>query len=157
MKLKEIADIIKGAYLIEGKSGKPIETCKELTMVSLEPISFLDERKMISVNCSNEASEKQLTREGDVVVSLYQPMIACYVEKGQEGYVVPHYMAIVRKKPYVKMDSRFMVQFINSPWGRRALAEKLEKLSHYTPSSLPIKTLSQVELLAESNQILERY
>jgi len=156
MKLKEIADIIKGAYLIEGKAGNK-KHCKELTMVSLEPISFLDERKMISVNCSNEASEKQLTKEGDVVVSLYHPMIACYVEKGQEGYVVPHYMVIVRKKAYVKIDSRFIVQFINSPWGRRALAEKSGELSHCTPSTLPMTTLSEVELMAESNQILERY
>jgi hypothetical protein len=156
MKLKEIADIIKGAYLIEGKAGNQ-KHCKELSMVSLEPISFLDERKMISVNCSNEASENQLTKEGDVIVSLYHPMIACYVEKGQEGYVVPHYMAIVRKKDYVKMDSRFVVHFINSSWGRRALAEKAERLCQCTPSSLPMATLSEVELMAESNQILERY
>jgi len=156
MKLKEVAEIIRGAYLVEGKAKRKKKACKELTMVSLEPISFLDERKLLEVNCSNEASAKQLTKAGDVVVSLYHPMIACYVEKGQGGYVVPHYMAIVRRKPYVRLDSRFIVQFINSTRGRRALSEKSREFDYANPSSLPLATLSDVELLADVNRLLER-
>ncbi|SFV61200.1 hypothetical protein MNB_SV-14-1477 [hydrothermal vent metagenome] len=84
-------------------------------------------------------------------------MIACYVEKGQEGYVVPHYMAIVRRKPYVKLDSRFIVQFINSTRGRRALAEKAREFDCSNPSSLPLATLSNVELLRDVNRLIERF
>lgn len=157
MKLKEVAEIIRGAYLVEGKAKSKKKTCKELTMVSLEPISFLDERKFLEVKCSNEASAKQLTKAGDVIVSLYHPMIACYVEKGQEGYVVPHYMAIVRRKPYVKLDSRFIVQFINSTRGRRALAEKAREFDYANPTSLPLATLSNVELLTDVNRLIERF
>jgi len=156
MKLKEVAEIIKGAYLLEGKAKSKKKACKELTMVALEPISFLDERKLLEVKCTNEASSQQLTKAGDVIVSLYHPMIACYVEKGQEGYVVPHYMAIVRKKPYVKLDSRFIVQFINSTRGRRALAEKAREFDFVNPTSLPLATLSDVELLADTNRLMER-
>ena len=156
MKLKEVAEIIRGAYLIEEISKSKKKACKELTMVSLEPISFIDERKLLDVSCSKVVSSKQLTRAGDVIVSLYHPMIACYVEKGQEGYVVPHYMAIVRRKDYVKLDSRFIVQFINSTRGRRALAEKAREFDYVNPTSLPVATLSNVELLAESNRLLER-
>ena len=156
MKLKEVAEVIKGAYLVEGKAKSKNKACKELTMVALEPISFLDERKLLEVKCTNEASTKQLTKAGDVVVSLYHPMIACYVEKGQEGYVVPHYMAIVRRKPYVKLDSRFIVQFINSTRGRRALAEKAREFDFVNPTSLPLATLSDVELLADTNRLMER-
>ncbi len=155
MKIKEVAEIIRGAYLIEGKAKSSKKACKELTMLSLEPISFLDERKFLKIKCENEASPKQLTKAGDVVVSLYHPMIACYVEKGQEGYVVPHYMVIVRRKPYVKLDSRFIVQFINSTRGRRALAEKSKEFDFATPSSLPLSTLSNVELLQDINRLVE--
>ena len=158
MKLKEIAEVIRGAYLVEGKAKrKKKKACRELTMLSLEPISFLDERKLLEVNCENEALPKQLTKAGDVIVSLYHPMIACYVEKGQEGYVVPHYMVIVRTRPYVQLDSRFIVQFINSTRGRRALAEKAKEFDYANPASLPLATLSNVELLADVNRLIERY
>ena len=156
MKLREVAEVIKGAYLLEGKANKKIKIYEELTMVSLEPVAFLDERKVISVNMDKHVSSKLLTRAGDVVVSLYSPMIACYVEKGQEGYVVPHYMAIVRRKPYVKLDSRFIVQFINSTRGRRSLAEKAREFDFVNPTSLPLATLSNVELLSDVNRLVER-
>ena len=155
MKLREIAEVIKGVHLLEG--AKKVKTYKELSMLSLEPISFLDERKMIKVNVTDKVSSKQLTRAGDVVVSLYSPMIACYVEKGQEGYVVPHYMAIIRMKNFKKMDSRFIVHFINSVRGRRALAKTSESFSSSRPTSLPIVMLNEVELLANSNNLMERF
>jgi len=154
MKLREVTEIIKGAHLIEEHNSEKVKTYKELTMVSLEPISFLDERKLIEIKSTARVSPKQLTRRGDVVVSLYTPMIACYVEKGQEGYVVPHYMAILRTKPYAKIDSRFIVQFINSTRGRRALAKKPDAFSHSRPTSLPLASLAQVDLLVESNKLI---
>jgi hypothetical protein len=157
MKLREVADIFRGAYLLEGKSNEKKKSYKELSMISLEPISFLDERKVIKVKVAEKVPNKQLTRAGDVVVSLYSPMIACYVEKGQEGYVVPHYMAIIRMKSYVKLDSRFIVHFINSARGRRALMKMSEALSHSRPTSLPLITLNEVELLTESNTIVDRF
>ena len=155
MKLREIAEVIKGIYLLEGKS-KKAKVYKELSMLSLEPISFLDERKMLEVKSSKDISSKYLTRAGDIVVSLYSPMIACYVEKGQEDYVVPHYMAIIRMKSYVKLDNRFIVHFINSTRGRRVLMKTSELLSQSKPTSLPLLMLNEVELLAESNKLIDR-
>jgi len=153
MKLREVAEIIKGAHLIEEQNNKEVKV-KELTMVSLEPISFLDERKLIDIKSTSRVSSKQLTKAGDVIVSLYSPMIACYVEKGQEGYVVPHYMAILRMKSYIKIDSRFIVQFINSIRGRKALAKKPEAFAHSRPTSLPLASLAQVDLLIETNSLV---
>ena len=157
MKLREVAEVIKGAYLLEGKANEDKREYKELSMISLEPISFLDERKLITVNSSMEVSSKQLTKAGDVIVSLYFPMIACYVEQGQEGYVVPHYMAIVRMKPYVKIDSRFIVHFINSARGRRALQKVSKGLTLSRPTSLPLVALREVELLAETDRVMDRF
>ncbi len=157
MKLQEVAEVIKGAYLLEGKADENKIEYKELSMISLEPISFLDERKLITVNSYMEVSSKQLTKAGDVIVSLYFPMIACYVEEGQEGYVVPHYMAIVRMKPYVKIDSRFIVHFINSARGRRALQKVSKGLTLSRPTSLPLVALREVELLAETDRVMDRF
>ena len=157
MKLREVAEVVRGAYLLEGKANENKRKYQELSMISLEPISFLDERKVITVNSTTEVSSKQLTRAGDVVVSLYFPMIACYVEKGQEGYVVPHYMAIVRMKSYVKIDSRFIVHFINSARGRRALQEVSKGLSLSRPTSLPLVALNEVELLSETDRVIDRF
>ena len=157
MKLREVAEVIKGAYLLEGEANEKKRRYQELSMISLEPISFLDERKSITVNSNTKVSAKQLTRAGDIVVSLYFPMIACYVEKGQDGYVVPHYMAIVRMKSYVKLDSRFIVHFINSARGRRALQEVSKGLSLSRPTSLPLVALNEVELLSESNVLMDRF
>ncbi len=157
MKLREVAEVIKGAYLLEGEANEKKRRYQELSMISLEPISFLDERKSITVNSNTKVSAKQLTRAGDIVVSLYFPMIACYVEKGQDGYVVPHYMAIVRMKSYVKLDSRFIVHFINSARGRRALQEVSKGLSLSRPTSLPLVALNEVEILSESNVLMDRF
>jgi hypothetical protein len=156
MKLKEIAEIIKGIHTIEGEKREKVKVYKELTMVSLEPISFIDERKVIKINSDRIISKKQLTRAGDIVVSLYHPMIACYVEKGQDGYVVPHYMALIRMKRDSKIDSRFIVQFINSSRGRRALSKRTRTFSQSRPTSLPIKILEEVELFKEVNSLIAR-
>jgi hypothetical protein len=156
MKLREVAEVIKGVYLFEGSKKEKCKKYKELSMVSLESIAFLDERKVIEVKVAHNVSSKQLTKAGDVIVSLYYPMIACYVEEGQEGYVVPHYMAIIRMKNPKKMDSRFIVHFINSTRGRRALAKISEKLFSSRPTSLPLAILNEVELLAETNNLMER-
>ncbi len=154
MKLKEIAEVIKGVHLLEGQGVE----YQELSMLSLEPISFLDTRKVLKVKVSDKVSSKQCTKAGDVIVSLYSPMIACYVEKGQEGYVVPHYMAIVRMKNHKKLDSRFIVHFINSTRGRRALAKTSESFYFSRPTSLPLVALNEVELLVETDRpIRERF
>ncbi len=156
MKLKEIAEVVKGIRLLEDKTKN--KDYKELSMLSLEPIAFLDERKSLTVKVSNKISFKQLTKAGDVVVSLYSPMIACYVEKGQEGYVVPHYMAIIRMKNPKKIDSRFIVHFINSSRGRRALFETSDSFYSSRPTSLPLLALNEVELLtASSSSIMEKF
>ena len=156
MKLREIAEVIKGVHLFEGTKKEKVKTYKELSMLSLESIAFLDERKIIKVDVAHKVSAKQLTKAGDVIVSLYSPMIACYVEKGQEGYVVPHYMSIVRVKNYKKIDSRFIVHFINSTRGRKALAKTSENFFSSRPTSLPLAVLNEVELLADTNNLMER-
>ena len=157
MKLREVAEVIKGTRLLEDDRGKKIKKHKVLSMLALESISFLDKRKIIEIKSNQKVSAKQITQAGDVVVSLYSPMIACYVEKGQEGYVIPHYMAIVRVKPYVKLDSRFIVHFINSARGRRGLAKTSENLSNINPTSLPIVMLNEVELVSETDNLVERF
>ena len=156
MKLREIAEVIKGVHLLEGSAKDKLKTYKELSMLSLESIAFLDERKVLTVEVAHKVSSKQLTKAGDVIVSLYSPMIACYVEKGQEGYVVPHYMGIVRMKNHKKIDSRFIVHFINSTRGRRALAKTSESFILSRPTSLPLAILNEVELLAGTNNLIER-
>lgn len=156
MKLREVAEVIKGVHLVEGQKHEKTKSYQALTMVSLEPISFIDERKFIQINANTSVLSKQLTKAGDIVVSLYHPMIACYVEKGQEGYVVPHYMAIVRMRPFVKLDSRFIAQFINSARGRRILLKTSQTFNNCRPTSLPLATLNEVELLDEVNSLLER-
>ncbi|CAA6804329.1 MAG: Unknown protein [uncultured Sulfurovum sp.] len=155
MKLGEIADVVKGAYLFEGGKAKKTYMYKELSMLALEPVAFLDERKVIVVDATQKVSASQLTRAGDVVVSLYSPMIACYVEKAQEGYVVPHYMSIIRVKSHLRLDSRFIVHFINSVRGRRILLKTSEDFSSSRPTTLPIRALKEVELLAGANNLME--
>ncbi len=158
MKLKEIANIIKGTHLKEREDNRGCHHIyKELTMLALEPISFIDERKLIEVDSSKVVSPKNLTREGDVIVSLYFPMMACYVEEGQGGLVIPHYMAVVRMKPNVDIDSRFIVQFINSNRGRKAICEQVSKLYAIRPTSLPLKYLNNVDIRANENTLLESF
>jgi len=156
MKLKEIADIIKGTHLKEREDkNRYHHIYKELTMLSLEPVSFIDKRKLIEVDSNKKVLPKNLTQEGDVIVSLYFPMIACFVEEGQSGLVIPHYMATIRIKPNVEIDSRFIVQFINSTRGRKAVYEKVSSLYTIKPTSLPLSYLNNVDIRYSENTLLE--
>jgi hypothetical protein len=158
MKIKEIADIIKGTYLKEKENDKESHTIyKELTILSLEPISFIDERKLIEVDSNKKVSPENLTQEGDVIVSLYFPMIACFVEKGQGGLVIPHYMAAIRVKEGVDIDSRFIVQFINSTRGRKIICNEVTSLYKIRPTSLPLKYLNNADILGDENILLESF
>ena len=158
MKLKEVADIIKGTYLKEKENNIENHTIyKELTVLSLEPISFIDERKLIIVDSNKKVSPKNLTQEGDVIVSLYFPMIACFVEEGQSGLVIPHNMAAIRVKQNVKLDSRFIVQFINSTRGRKAICDEVSALYTIRPTSLPLQYLNNVDILDKENVLLESF
>ena len=158
MKLKEVADIIKGTYLKEKENDKENHTIyKELTMLSLEPISFIDERKLIEVDSNLKVSAENLTQEGDVIVSLYFPMIACFVEEGQSGLVIPHYMAAIRVKKGIDIDPRFIVQFINSTRGRKAICDRVSELYTIRPTSLPLKYLNNADILGNENVLLESF
>jgi hypothetical protein len=157
MKLKEIANIIKGTHLKEREERDNHHIYKELTMHSLESISFIDERKLIEVDSNKSVSAQNLTQEGDVIVSLYFPMIACFVEEGQDGLVIPHYMAAIRMKNNIKIDSRFIVQFINSTRGRKAICEKVSSLYTIRPTSLPLTYLNNVDIRDKENTLLESF
>ena len=85
------------------------------------------------------------------------PMVACFVEEGQDGLVIPHYMASVRLKKGIKLDSRFIVQFINSTRGRKAICEKVSDLYTIKPTSLPLKYLNNVDILGKENVLLESF
>ncbi len=158
MKLKEVADIIKGTYLKEKENNIENHTIyKELTMLSLEPISFIDDRKLIEVDSNKKVSLENLTQEGDVIVSLYFPMIACFVEEGQSGLVIPHYMAAIRVKDSAKIDPRFIVQFINSTRGRKAICDRISELYTIRPTSLPLTYLNNVDIQKDENTLLESF
>ena len=156
MKLKEVANIIKGTHIkSEENSNNREYKYKELTISSLEPISFIDERKLIEVTSDRKVPSKFLTKSGDVIVSLYFPMIACYVEENQEGFLIPNYMAVVRIKRGINIDSRFIVQFINSVRGRKTICENVSKLYTIKPTSLPLKYLNNADIRKYENTLLE--
>ncbi|MCK5854307.1 MAG: hypothetical protein KAG56_03740 [Sulfurovaceae bacterium] len=153
MKLQEIADTIKGAYRKEDLS-ESVQTYQELTMKSLEPISFIDDRNLTTISPVEVIPFEELTQEGDIIVSLHFPMIACYVEEEQIGYAIPHYMAIIRLRPYINMDSRFIAQFINSSRGREVLGREVTSLYEIQPTTLPLTYLNNVDILRKQNEIL---
>jgi hypothetical protein len=65
-------------------------------------------------------------------------------------------MALIRMKRESKIDSRFIVQFINSSRGRRALSKRTRTFSQSRPTSLPLKVLEEVELFKEVNSLITR-
>lgn len=123
-------------------------------MKSLEPISFIDDRNLITISPQGGIPFEELTQEGDIIVSLHFPIIACYVEAEQAGYALPHYMAIIRLRPYINMDSRFIAQFINSSRGRESLGKEVSSLYTIQPTTLPLTYLNNVDILKQQNELL---
>lgn len=117
MKLKELVNI---------KIGIPLER-KKANMATINTIEYkaLTLRSFISINCLNtlpydtflanvKIGTQYLTKENDVIVRLRAPNHAIFINKKNEGLLVPSIMAIITNLFPNILDSKYLAYYLNS-------------------------------------------
>ena len=149
MKLKEIADIRTGLVLSRKKAALSDDMKIKYRQVTLKSVS---NSTSLILDCiddfisSEEIDNTYMSREGDVVVRLREPVTAVYIDKSSKGMVVPSFMSIVRVNNDM-VDNEFLAYYINSITAQRML-EKVMKFA--TIFSLKTKDLEDLDIVLPS-------
>ena len=122
MKLDKIANISTGLVVARKKSStdKGFEY-ELLTLKSFNENGYIEEEFLDKFLSEEEIKDQYLTREGDIIVRLSAPNTAVYIEKNQEGIVIPSLFVIIRSTSN-NILSKFLKVYLNSEKCKRQLA-----------------------------------
>lgn len=120
--LKDIADVIVGQIMtrVTSKDG----TGEHVSVLMPKAITrgAIIKENLGEAVLAKPAGNEKYTREGDVVIKLAAPYEAAYVEKDNEGLLVPSFCAVVRITEDDGTDAKYLSAFLNSSYVRGLLA-----------------------------------
>jgi restriction endonuclease S subunit len=155
LKLVEIADIRTGLVLSRKKAALSDEVkihYKQITLKSFSNTTSLVTPYIDEFISTEEISDTYISRVGDVVVRLREPITAVYIDKDTEGLVVPSLMGIVRAKSNM-VDSEFLAYYINSTTAQRMIGRETKGT---TIPMIKTKDLEGIEVVLPSLERQER-
>jgi restriction endonuclease S subunit len=116
LKIKDIA-IAKSGMVLSRKRAekfeKPVEKYKVLTLKSISKYGNINHNDLEEYNSSEKLSDNYITREGDIVIRLREPVLASYIGKEDENILVPSYFLKIRVLSD-KILPQYLVYYINS-------------------------------------------
>ena len=101
-----------------GESGTKIGTIVAKTVKS----GYLSREDIVENEYKAQPDSKRITRTGDIVVKLTQPIGACLISKEEEGLVVSSFCAIINGFAGKDIDSRYLAAYLNSSLGAHQIA-----------------------------------
>lgn len=110
-----------------------------------------------TVKLKKAVDEDRITRQGDIVLKLSTPYDAAYIEKYDEGLVVPSFCSIIRGVEVSKADPEFITAYLNTEYVREMLKSRVAgttmpmiKLSDIKDLEIPNVPLAKQKLLGEA-------
>ncbi|WP_411680223.1 hypothetical protein [Clostridium thailandense] len=161
MKLNKFADISTGLVLARKKSlyDKGFEY-KLLTLKSFNENGYIEDEFLDNFFSEEKIKDQYLTREGDIIVRLSSPNTAVYIEKSQEGIIIPSLFVIIRNTSNVIL-SKFLQVYLNSERCRRQLAGdiigsvlSIVKTSSFKEISVPQYTKEKQQDIINLNELV---
>lgn len=146
MKLKQIADIRTGLVLSRKKAALSDNVkigYKQITLKSFSNSTSLMLDYIDDFVSTEEIDDSYISREGDVVVRLRDPVTAVCIDKSFKGMVVPSFMSIVRVNSSM-IDNEFLAYYINSITAQRVLEKKMKLATIF---SLKTRDLEDLEIV----------
>ncbi|MGI6372009.1 MAG: hypothetical protein ACOX1R_02265 [Caldicoprobacterales bacterium] len=130
MKLKDITHKIYSGQIItrvEAKAEIGDRVVEERKV--LVPKAILEGRIIHSdlglVKLKRKADENRVTKEGDIILKLSTPHDAVYIQKEDEGLMVPSFCTIIRGVDTSKADPRFITAYLNTQYTRELLRSRV--------------------------------
>lgn len=165
MKIVEVAKKIYSGQIIsrvEAKVEVGDEVLEERKV--LIPKAIVSGRVMHSelgtVKLKKLIEEERITKEGDIVLKLSTPYDAAYIEKEDEGLVIPSFCSVIRGIDSGKADSEFVTAYLNTEYVREKLKAKvagttmpLIKLSDVKEIQLPDVSLKKQKIIGEAYKL----
>lgn len=149
MKLKEIADIRTGLVLSRKKASLSDDVkihYKQITLKSFSNTTSLTLDCIDNFVSTEEITDTYLSRVGDVVVRLREPIIAVYIDESAKNMVIPSLMAIIRVES-IMMHSEFLAYYINSTTSQQMLEKEIKGT---TIAAIKTKDLEELEVVLPS-------
>ncbi|NFO15078.1 restriction endonuclease subunit S [Clostridium botulinum] len=161
MKLSKIADISSGLVLARKKAltnkGFDYEV---LTLKSLNENGYIEDDFLDNFISEEKIKEQYLTKEGDIVVRLSTPNTAVYIEKEQEGIIIPSLFIIIRIHSS-SVISKFLQIYFNSEKCKRQLAAdtigsvlSIVKTSSFKELDVPKYSIEQQKNIINLNELI---
>jgi len=149
LKLNEIADIRTGLVLSRKKATLSDDVkihYKQITLKSFSNTTSLTSTYIDEFIATEEISDTYISRVGDVVVRLREPVTAVCIDESSKGMIIPSLMSIVRVKNSM-VDSEFLAYYINSNTAQRMLEKKIKGT---TIPAVKTKDLEDIEVILPS-------
>ncbi len=158
MKLKEIADIRTGLVLSRKRASLSADIqirYRQITLKSFSATTSLvldDTDEFVS---TQEIADTYLSRIGDVLVRLREPITAVYIDKYTEDMIVPSLMCIIRVKSS-DIYAEYLANYINSVTVKKMLGKEIKGT---TIAAIKTKDLEDLEVilppLSEQKSVVE--
>lgn len=116
MKLDSLCDVISGQITSRLKGKEDDSDTRKIEMKVLIPKAIKDGRvdheALVIETFSKKPSENNITKEGDIVFKLSSPYGAAYIDKEDEGLLIPSFCC--RMTNIREIDPLFLVMYLNS-------------------------------------------
>ena len=149
MKLKEIADIRTGLVLSRKKAALSDDVkihYKQITLKSFSNTISLTPDYIDEFVSTEEIADTYMSRVGDVVVRLREPVTAVYIDESTKGMIIPSLMAIVRVKSD-RVNGEFLAYYINSTTSQKMLEKEIKGT---TIAAIKTKDLEELKVVLPS-------
>ncbi len=149
MKLKEIADIRTGLVLSRKKAALSDDVkiyYKQITLKSFSNTISLTPDYIDAFVSTENIADTYISRVGDIVVRLREPVTAVYIDESTKGMIIPSLMAIVRVKSDM-VNGEFLAYYINSTTSQKMLEKKIKGT---TIAAIKTKDLEDLEVVLPS-------
>jgi len=149
LKLKEIANIRTGLVLSRKKASLSADVkiqYKQITLKSFSNTTSLTLDYIDNFVSTEEIADTYLSRVGDVVVRLREPITAVYIDESTKNMVIPSLVAIVRVESRM-MYGEFLAYYINSTASQKMLEKEIKGT---TIAAIKTKDLEELEVVLPS-------
>lgn len=161
MKLSKIADISSGLVLARKKSPTNKGFAYELlTLKSFNEDGYIEDDFLDDFISEEKIKDQYLTKEGDIIVRLSAPNTAVYIEKEQEGIIVPSLFIVVRSNSN-SIISKFLQIYLNSEKCKRQLVAdtigsvlSIVKTSSFKEIDVPKYPIEQQKNIINLNELI---
>ena len=154
MKIADISEIYSGQIIsrVEAKDEVGDEVFEEREVLIPKAIvgGRVTHADLGTVKLKKAADKNRITREGDIILKLSTPYDAAYIEKDDQGLVVPSFCSVIRGLDAGKVDAKFITAYLNTDYVREMLKAKV------AGTTMPMIKLSDVKNLEIPNVPLEK-